>query len=103
MNDFIDVGSAPTSEPCAQVGRPDYYDRARRECRAYIAQLRRHLGHEPDGANLSVRSNDHDFGKYLSVACYYDPAQPESLDYALRCESQGPSEWDEQARKELSV
>jgi hypothetical protein len=90
-------------EACAQVGSPDYWEQARKECRAYVALLRRALGPEPDGASLSVQSNPHDFGTYLSAVCYFDPANEAAIDYALRCESAGPQEWDEQARQELSL
>jgi hypothetical protein len=103
MRDCIDLGPSPTEEDCAQVGSDDYFDRARRECRAYIHQLRRLLGDEPEGAQLSVKSNPHDFGSYLSVVCYYEPAQPASLDYAFRCEGKSPQEWDDQARQELAA
>ena len=102
MNDFIDVGCAPACEDCAQVGSADYHQRARRECRAYINQLRRIFGPEPEGAHLSVRSNPHDFGTYLSVTCSYDETRAASVDYAFRCESKSPEEWDEQAREELA-
>jgi hypothetical protein len=102
MHDCIDMGSAPTYEDCAQVGSDGYHDRARRECRAYIGQLRRMFGDEPDGARLSVKSNPHDFGTYLSVVCYYDPAIRTSVDYAFRCEGKIPEEWDAQARRELA-
>ena len=102
MNEFIDVGSAPMCESCAQVGSEDYYDQARRECRAYINQLRRTFGEEPDGAHLSVKSNPHDFGTYLSVICSYDPLIPSSMDYAFRCQGEAPEEWDEEARQELA-
>lgn len=103
MRDCIDVGPAPPMENCAQVGSPGYWERARKECRAYIALLRRALGPEPEGASLTVRSNPHDFGTYLSVCCHYDPAIAAALDYAFRCEAEGPQEWDEVARKELSL
>jgi hypothetical protein len=102
MKDFIDVGSSPHGEDCAQVGSDDYHDRARRECRAYIAQLRRVFGDEPEGARLSVKSNPHDFGTYLSVICYYDDQIPAAADYAFRCESESPEHWDTQARQELA-
>jgi hypothetical protein len=102
MNDFIDMGCAPTCEDCAQVGSDGYHDRARKECRVYIGQLRRMFGDEPDGARLSIKSNPHDFGTYLSVICYYDPAIQASVDYAFRCEGKSPEEWDEQARQELA-
>jgi len=103
MSDLIDVGSAPTEESCAQVGTQGYYDQARRECRAYINQLRRTFGPEPDGARLSMKTNPHDFGTYLSVVCYYDSSKPESVEYAFRCENSSPAEWDKAARRELAM
>lgn len=103
MRDCMYIGSAPPLENCAQVGTDDYYDRARRECRAYIALLRRVLGDEPEGTRLSVKSNEHDFGTYLSVVCYFDSDQPAAADYALKCEGDGPEEWDELARQELNL
>lgn len=103
MTECIDVGSAPTEETCAQVGSDDYFDRARRECLAYIGQLRRIHGNEPEGAKLALSHNLHDFGTYLSVVCHYDTAFPESIDYAFRCESTSPTTWDDQARRELAA
>lgn len=101
MQDCLDVGSAPSHEDCAQVGRDDYPECARRECRAYVNQLRRMFGEEPDGARLSIKSNPHDFGSYLSVVCYFDGDNKTAADYAYLCEAQGPQEWDEDARREL--
>jgi hypothetical protein len=102
MDDHLDIGSSPPGESCAQVGTDGYFERASFECRLYIAQLRRMFGPEPEGARLSVASNPHDFGTYLSVRRYYDPTKPLALAYALRCEAEGPEEWDDLARKELS-
>lgn len=101
MRDYIDIGSSPPDEDCVQVGTADYAARARAECRAYIALLRRTVGPEPDGARLAVHANPHDFGTYLSVACHFDADDPESVQYAYRCESEGPQAWDDQARREL--
>ncbi len=53
------------------------------------------------GARLSIRSNPHDFGTYLSVVCYFDHRKQTSIDYAFRCET-GPHFWDEEAQRELS-
>lgn len=102
MRDFIDIGSAPPMETSAQVGSEGYVHRAQRECRAYINLLRRALGSEPDGAELRVKSNPHDFGTYLSVVCYFDSSNQAATDYAFRCEAQGPENWDEQALLELA-
>lgn len=103
MRDCLDIGSAPPMESCAQVGSQDYYALARRECRAFIGLLRRTLGDEPIGARLSIKSNPHDFGEYLSVVCYFDSGDGEAIDYAYRCESDTPPYWDEQAKQELSL
>lgn len=103
MDDEIYLGPVPGEENCEQLG--PHYDgtRARQECRAYIALLRRALGEEPEGARLVVKSNPHDFGTYLEVVCRYDSASGKALKYALKCESEGPREWDEQAMTELGL
>lgn len=104
MRDYLDIGSSPPMESCAQVGTNDYYERARRECRAYVSLLRRVLGDEPPGARLCVKSHPHDFGDYLSVACEFEDGNQAAIDYAYRCESSdGPQEWDEIARQELNL
>ena len=38
--DFIYIGPTPTGEPCAQVGDPDYHEKAREECKRFIKQLK---------------------------------------------------------------
>ena len=93
--DFIDVGSAPSEEDCAQVGSPDYHARARPECIRYIALLRQTFGPEPPQASLRVKSNPHDFGSYLSVVCYFDDDDEESANYAYRCEEAPPTTWND--------
>jgi hypothetical protein len=106
MRDYVDLGvTTPPEEDCAQVGSKsyDYYDRARREARALINQLRRAFGPEPPGASLSLKSHPHDFGSYLTVVCYYEQQDPLAADYARRCDEQCPREWDEQARAESTI
>ena len=101
MPDCLDLGSVPSYEDCAQVGSEGYGQRARRECQAYINQLRRLYGEEPDGARLSMKSNPHDFGTYYSVVCYFDGDNKQAADYAYRCEA-GTDTWDAEALSELS-
>jgi hypothetical protein len=103
VREQLDLGCAPSEEDCAQVGSDDYHDRSRRECRAYIAQLRRIFGEEPPGASLFIKSNPHDFGTYLSVVCSYASDDQEAANYAFGCEAKGPRAWDEQARKDLGI
>jgi hypothetical protein len=101
MRDYIDIGSSPPGEECAQLGSDGYWSRANRECRAYIALLRRALGREPEDARLAIKENEHDFGTYLSVICHYESTNETSATYAFRCESEGPEYWDDEARDEL--
>lgn len=101
--DYLTIGSSPAGEDCAQVGSKDYGTRARRECNAFINQLRRQFGEEPDGAELRVKGQSHDFGTYYEVWCYYDPAVEGALAYALKCEGEAATEWDDEARKELAA
>lgn len=102
MRDSIYIGETPNTETCEQMG--DNYDsaKARRECRAYINQLRRVYGQEPAGAMFKVKSNPHDFGSYLSVECYYDDNNEEAMNYAFNAEA-GCDEWDAEAKAELAL
>ena len=93
--DYIDIGSGPAYEECAQVGSPDYAQRARSECNRFIELIRRKLGPEPEGAQLSIKSNPHDFGSYYEVVCYYEIDNEAATQYAFRCESDAPANWDD--------
>ena len=102
MRDRIEIGPTPAEEACAQVGSDRYSRVWRAECRAFINQLRRVIGEEPDGASLIITSNAHDFGTYHDVACSYEEDNEAAVQYALRCESEAPGEWDDEARAELT-
>jgi hypothetical protein len=100
--EYVSIGPSPTNEQCAQLGEDDYHERSVKECRAYIRQLRRVLGEEPEGSSLSVKSHLHDFGSYREVVCYHDDREA-AVDYAYRAEEKAPAEWDEIARQELGL
>lgn len=93
--DYLSLGPVPADENCAQVGEPDYYPKARAECRRYISLLIKRFGEEPVGARLRVKSNPHDFGDYLDVVIEYDANIREAVEYAVRAERDAPSRWDE--------
>jgi len=95
MRDYVDLGSAPYEEPCANVGEPDYQKRARVECNRFVDFLRKTFGPEPPGATLRVKSNPHDFGSYLSVVCEFDDRNEAAAEYAYRCEDDTPATWPE--------
>ena len=96
--DFVEIGQVPSDERCEQAGVPTYNAyRARKECRAYINQLRREFGPEPEGANLAIRSCNG--GEYVEVVCYFDDEV--GLRYAFRCEREASPNWDSEAKIEL--
>lgn len=101
MGDYLEIGSSPYEEDCAQVGSENYRARALLEYRAYISQLRREFGPEPAGARLRIKANAHDFGTYHEVVCDFDDTLAGSVDYAYRLESDGPARWDNEALAEL--
>lgn len=103
MMEDLYLGENPADEDGAQVGQPDYMEKARKETRVFIGQLRRQFGNEPDGARLYVKSNPHDFGTYLSVNVSYNEKSEEATDYAFKLEGEFPEKWDDEARKELGI
>jgi hypothetical protein len=108
MVESIEIGSAPCDEECAQVGSADYPERSRAECRAFINQIKRVMGEPPEGVSLFIKSNSHDFGTYREVAVKVtgvltEDASEKALEYAYRCESASPTEWDDEARAELAA
>jgi hypothetical protein len=70
MRDYFCIGPTPSNEDCAQVGQPNYREKALEECARFIRLLREKIGPEPEGAWLSVKWFEHDFGPYCEVVCY---------------------------------
>lgn len=105
MTQFIDLGgTTPPMESCAQVGSReyDYRERAMKEAKAYINQIRRVHGPEPDGVRLSTKSHPHDFGTYYTVCVFHDDSES-AIAYAVACDDGRITEWDDQARRELGL
>lgn len=94
MQDFIEIGSTPAEEDCAQLGEPDYEKKATEEMRRFIELIRKDLGPEPDGAKLAIKWFPHDFGHYGEVVCYFDEDNKKARDYAFKCEAEAPSKWE---------
>lgn len=90
--DYLSIGSGPCEEACVQVSSDLTAMKA--ECWRFINLIRKHLGPEPEGARLKVKSFPHDFGSYLEVVCFYDENNEAASDYALKCESDAPANWD---------
>ena len=95
MRDFMDIGSSPCDEPCAQVGEPDYSAKARAECGRFIELIRKKLGIEPLGAYLAIKSFPHNFGIYHEVVVHFDDDDEEARNYAYLCEAEAPRTWQD--------
>ena len=94
MRDYLYLGSTPSEEKCAQVGSDNYYDLAQAECTRFIELLRKTFGPEPEGAQLRIKYESHDFGTYLEVVCYFSNTHPESVEYAYRLDKEAPQTWE---------
>jgi hypothetical protein len=92
-DDILYVGPCPAEEDAVQIGEPDYAQRAKTQCRAFIEAIRKTLGQEPEGARLSVASQPHDFGSYYEVVVRFDPEDREAAEYAYRVEAKAPTTW----------
>ena len=93
MTDFINIGSTPPDEECAQLGTDGYLKRAKEELHRYVNLIRSSCGQEPPGARLAVKWFQHEFGTYGEVVCHYEEGNEAALSYALHVESHGPADW----------
>ena len=101
MFDCIEIGPTPVDEPCEQLGPSYNPEKAKEECRIFRRQLIRQFGSPPGNAQLVVRGQDHDFGRYYEVSVKFNPNEQEEVDYAFKAESIMPEKWDNEARKEV--
>ena len=99
---LMTIGPSPCEEACAQVGRADYDERSRRECRVFLRMLERLYPLADDvPARFTVRSFPHDFGAYREVCVRYDDTDARACYHAYEVEGNTPAEWDAIARYEL--
>lgn len=106
--EYIELGSAPAEESCAQVGSEDYERAARRECAVYKRMLER-LFPIPEGftCRYTVRRFPHDFGSYFEVCIGFSARDSNGfssapVDFAYRVERETPDRWDAIAQYELA-
>ncbi|SAL73145.1 hypothetical protein AWB69_08929 [Caballeronia udeis] len=107
MVESIEVGPGPCDEESADIGKADFPERNRAECKAFINLIKRVLGEPPEGALLYTKSNHgHDYGTYREVAVKITATNPDvreaAYEYAYRCEGNSPTAWDDEARAELA-
>jgi hypothetical protein len=99
MQDYINIGCVPADEPCAQLGSPGYYERAKLECSLLKEVMIREAGMPPLGARLAIKGHPHDFGTYYELVCIYNDELPRAREYAFYCESNLPMEWPADVKK----
>lgn len=100
--DYIEIGSVPYDESCAQVGTSNYMELSRIECRLFAKQIHEQFGEalERTGCILKAKSFPHDFGSYMEVVVYY-PDNEEAANVAFGIESDCWQNWTEESKKEL--
>jgi hypothetical protein len=103
MRESLELGPTPCDEECAQVGKDDYFTKARPECRRYIELLNKKFGKPPGEAYFYVKSNPHDFGSYLEVAIKFDPNNRDEAAFAYHVESNLPATWTDDAEVPLDM
>ena len=103
MRDSLNLAPVPLGEGCAQLGEACYSSRARRECTAFINQLKREFGEPPAGARFKITQNPHDFGTYLDVEIQFDDEDEAASEYAYKVEANLPEYWDDAADQELKA
>ena len=103
MRDYIEIGSSPFDESCAQVGDAYYEMRSKIETKAYLNQLNRMFPEVLNSSTLSfsIKTFQHDFGPYKEVVINYDSDNEEEYEIVIsKIDKNIPSNWDEEALKE---
>lgn len=95
MRDYLEIGTTPYGENCAQVGSNtyDYSAAARLECSVFREMIIDTFGEPPAGTTITIKRNPHDFGSYYSLVIYYEEGT-EGEDYAFNVEGNTPEYWD---------
>lgn len=98
MRDSLEFETAPSDEPCAQVGSEGYSVFARLEAKALYQQILRMFGNPPEGLAIRLASAPHDFGSYYELKFSFDDENEAAVNYAFKVEESFPDKWDSQAR-----
>jgi hypothetical protein len=102
--EYIEIGSTPYDEDCAQVGANGYREEAMKEMDAYINQLNRHFTIAITyGIKFKQKWFNHDFGSYGEVCMYWNNENEDANTIAYEIESNLPGKWDKEALIELST
>ena len=105
MLDYLNLGSTPSDEDCAQVGGPDYQNRANKELDAYKAQLERMFPGLETHKHMRFKKMwfPHDFGSYGEIVITFDVDNELEAATAIEIEWNTPTNWDQEAIEELNL
>lgn len=95
MRDFLELGTTPYGEDCAQVGTDNYRENALKECNRYIAMLRKRFPYATEFNDFRIKWNPHDFGSYAEVVISFDDQDEMGRAYAFHVENNLPETWDD--------
>jgi hypothetical protein len=95
-HNLIALGPVPAGEAPASVGERGYAEREFLQCQRFIDLLRRTIGPEPAGAKLRVRRSGKELDPYLEVVVEYDDENRGARAYAIRCDREAPTRWDQE-------
>ena len=98
MSDYLEIGTTPVDEECAQVGTDGYEEKVTREIEAFKAQIMRQFPKQCKRVKLIKKSFPHDFGSYYELCIVFEQRE---CDAAFEIENNLPAEWDEEAREFL--
>lgn len=94
---YLELGSTPCDEECAQVGSENYAENVKKESQRYIRQLKRQFPEwEVKGVSFGLKSFQHDFGTYHEVVVRFDEMNDEACSYAYHIEDNLPANWEEE-------
>ncbi|MEM7585260.1 MAG: hypothetical protein AAF560_17855, partial [Acidobacteriota bacterium] len=97
---YIEIGSTPFEEPCAQLsGKDQYRGRMLAECVAFEDQLRRRHGVLPPNVYFDIETFHRGVGPYAELVCRY--ADEESENFAVDLADNKPEYWDDEAKQRL--
>jgi hypothetical protein len=104
MREYMEIGSTPHGENCAQVGSDNYMNLATIEMDTYIRLMER-LFPEASSRNINFKKKwfDHDFGSYGEVCMFWDSENEEANNYVYEIDKNLPENWDKVATEELGI
>ena len=89
---YVGEGPVEHEEDMPLMTDDNYEHKIRLWLDRWIETIREMYGDEPEGSELKIKANHHDFGTYYSVEYYYDDACAEHEDYCHNVVND-PREW----------